>query len=146
MNTTVTLIIITAWGVTATVAMIAALRARTKLRLLLVRTGNELITTKAHLARAQEELRRATTRTVPVRDDSDGKLSMARALRRITGPVKPTSARTSSTSRNDSTDAMMMGSLIAPGGWSAPATDTSTSCDTSSSSSSSDGGSCGGGE
>jgi hypothetical protein len=141
MNTSIAIGILAFWAVFATGMMIAALRSRSAERRQHWDTRRKLATANTVAENWRGE---AMSLRKPARDGSDGNASMARALRRITGPVKPTSARTSSTSRNDSTDAMMMGSLIAPGGWSAPATDTS-SCDTSSSSSS-DGGSCGGGE
>jgi hypothetical protein len=142
MNTAIAIGILAFWALAATGVMIAALRSRNDARRLtnIIRKDRD-----DAIAVAENWRGEAMSLRKPARDGSDGNASMARALRTITGPVKPTSARTTSTSRNDSTDAMVMGSLIAPGGWSAPATDTSTSCDTSSSSSS-DSGSCGGGE
>jgi hypothetical protein len=133
------------------VTLVVGIRERGKLRARLANLAGQLAQKEAHLARAQEELRRATTRTVPMKDE--GNLSMARALRKITGPVKPTSARTSTTSRQDpSTDTlngMAMGSLVAPGGWStpdqspAPAPSPAPDC---SPAPSVDSGACGGGE
>jgi hypothetical protein len=154
MNTTVAIAILAFWAVLATCFMIAALRSRSYY----IKTLADVRKDRDAAIDVAEGFKREVNRLQPLAfpepKPAYDSLSLARAVRKITGPVKPTSARTMPASRtSDRTDSLIAGVALSeasqPSTWSgnftAPDPTPSPSCDTSPSFSS-DGGSCGGGE
>jgi hypothetical protein len=157
-NAIVALVIIGAWAFAATIVTAVALTSLSRIKKTLTGVRKDRDNALDIANGFKREVERLQRLAFPARDGSDG-ISVGRALRKITGPVKPTSARTPSTSRtSDSTDSFAAGVLASTlwsGNYGSPDSGSSSSCDTSSSSSSysdsgssssSDGGSCGGGE